>query len=89
MIGAIISAIVVGAIIGVLARLVMPGRQNLSVLMTVALGTVGGLLGSWITGAVVGSTGWFLPFIIGVVVAIVLIGLYTGFAGRRGTPVGH
>ncbi len=93
MIGAIISAIVVGAIIGVLARLIMPGRQNLSTLMTVVLGIAGALLGSWLTSAFgyTNSNGGFqiIPFVVGVVVAIVLIAVYTGLSGRHGTPVGH
>ncbi|MFN6542918.1 GlsB/YeaQ/YmgE family stress response membrane protein [Mycolicibacterium nivoides] len=93
MIGAIITAVVVGAIIGALARLIMPGRQNVSTLMTVALGIAGALIGSWLT-AVVGytnSNGGFaiVPFVVGVVVAIVLIAIYTALSGRRGTPVGH
>lgn len=93
MLGTIISAIVVGAIIGALARFVMPGRQNLSVLMTVVLGIVGALLGSWLTSAFgySNANGGFaiIPFVVGVVVAIVLIAVYTGLTGRRGTPVGH
>ncbi|MBN3509381.1 MULTISPECIES: GlsB/YeaQ/YmgE family stress response membrane protein [Mycolicibacterium] len=93
MIGAIITAVVVGAIIGALARLIMPGRQNVSTLMTVVLGIAGALIGSWLT-AVVGytnSNGGFaiVPFVVGVVVAIVLIAIYTALSGRRGTPVGH
>ena len=48
MIGSIILAIVVGAIIGVVARLVMPGKQNIGMIVTVALGALGGLIGSWV-----------------------------------------
>ncbi len=93
MIGAIITAVVVGAIIGALARLIMPGRQNVSTLMTVVLGIAGALIGSWLT-AVVGytnSNGGFaiVPFVVGVVVAIVLIAIYTALSGRLCTPVGH
>lgn len=43
----IIGAVVVGAIIGALARLVMPGKQSIGVVMTILLGVVGSLLGSW------------------------------------------
>lgn len=93
MIGAIITAVVVGAIIGALARLIMPGRQNVSTLMTVVLGIGGALIGSWLTAAVgyTNSNGGFaiVPFVVGVVVAIVLIAIYTALSGRRGTPVGH
>lgn len=91
MIGTIISAIVVGAIIGALARLVLPGKQNIGVIMTILLGILGSFLGSWITYAV-GYTneggGWaVIPFIVGVVVAAILIWAYVAITGRRGTRV--
>ena len=41
MIGTILGAILVGLIVGALARLVMPGKQNIGVIMTVLLGVVG------------------------------------------------
>ena len=49
MIGTIIGAIVVGLIVGALARLIMPGKQNIGVIMTVALGAVGSFVGTWVT----------------------------------------
>ena len=91
MIGTIISAVVVGAIIGALARVVMPGRQGMGMLMTVVLGIVGSFLGSWITAqfGYANANGGFavLPFIVGVGVAALLIALYVGVAGKRGTTV--
>ncbi|GAB3867534.1 GlsB/YeaQ/YmgE family stress response membrane protein [Dactylosporangium cerinum] len=45
MIGTILWAIIGGAIIGVLARLILPGRQNISVVLTVAVGIVAALIG--------------------------------------------
>ncbi|MDT5211134.1 MAG: hypothetical protein QOF67_3549 [Mycobacterium sp.] len=88
MIGTILSAIVVGAIVGALARLLMPGRQSIGVIMTIVLGILGSLIGSWVTYQVGYSNsngGWaVVPFLVGVVVAIVLIALYVGITGRRG-----
>ncbi len=49
MIGTIIGAIVVGLIVGALARLVMPGKQNIGVLMTIVLGALGSFLGAWVS----------------------------------------
>jgi len=89
MIGTIISAIVVGAIVGALARLLMPGRQSIGVIMTIVLGIIGSLIGSWVTYQVGYSNsngGWaVIPFLVGVVVAIVLIAVYLAVTGRRGT----
>ncbi|AZQ39573.1 MULTISPECIES: GlsB/YeaQ/YmgE family stress response membrane protein [Streptomyces] len=45
-ISGIISAIVIGIIIGVLGRLVVPGRQRIGVLWTILVGIVAALLGS-------------------------------------------
>ena len=91
MIGTIISAIIAGAIIGALARLVMPGRQSIGMVITVLLGIVGSFLGSWITAqfGYHNANGGFaiMPFIVGVVVAAVLIGVYVAVTGRRDTTV--
>ena len=57
MITSIISAIVVGSIIGALGRLVLRGKQNISILATVLIGIVAALIGTFIAGALgVGDT---------------------------------
>ncbi|MEU3980749.1 GlsB/YeaQ/YmgE family stress response membrane protein [Streptomyces sp. NPDC026672] len=45
-IAGIISAIVIGIIIGVLGRLVVPGRQHIGIVLTIVVGIVAALLGS-------------------------------------------
>ncbi|MFF5499300.1 GlsB/YeaQ/YmgE family stress response membrane protein [Streptomyces aquilus] len=45
-ISGIISAIVIGIVIGVLGRLVIPGRQRIGILLTIVVGIVAALLGS-------------------------------------------
>lgn len=87
MIGSIILAIIVGAIIGVVARLVMPGRQSIGMLMTVLLGALGGLIGSAVASYfgyhnANGGIAW-IPFFVGVVAAIILIAIYEAVTGRR------
>jgi uncharacterized membrane protein YeaQ/YmgE (transglycosylase-associated protein family) len=55
--GLIISAIVVGLIIGALGRLVVPGRQNMSIWLTIGIGVAAALVGSFIASALgVGET---------------------------------
>ncbi|HET7665520.1 MAG TPA: GlsB/YeaQ/YmgE family stress response membrane protein [Mycobacterium sp.] len=89
MIGTIIGAIVVGLIVGALARLIMPGKQNIGVIMTIVLGALGSLIGSWVTyqlGYSNANGGFqFIPFIVGVIVAIILIAIYLAVTGKRGT----
>lgn len=78
--------LVAGLIIGALARLLKPGRQNLGLLATLLLGLVGSVIGgtiAWVLGT--GSI-WeldFLGFVLAVVAAVLLIGVAEGLAGRR------
>lgn len=51
MITGIISAIVIGAIIGALARLILPGKQNISILLTIVVGIVAAIIGTFIASA--------------------------------------
>jgi uncharacterized membrane protein YeaQ/YmgE (transglycosylase-associated protein family) len=89
MLGTIIGAIVMGLIIGGLARLILPGKQNIGVIMTVLLGAVGSFIGSWVCYRLFNydnANGGFevIPFLVGIIVAVVLIAIYVGITGRRG-----
>ena len=88
-VGGIISAIVIGLIVGALARLVLPGRQNISILLTIVVGIVAALLGTWIAGALdVSETDgidWIeLAFQVGL--AVLGVALVAGFSSRRRVP---
>ena len=92
MLTTIVVTVILGAIIGVLARLVLPGRQDISTLMTVLLGIVGALIGSWLWTGVFnkGDTSGidWIALIMGVIVAAVLIVIYERvMAGRTTTRV--
>ena len=47
----IIGAIVIGAIIGVIGRLILPGKQNIPIWLTILVGIVAALLGSFLARA--------------------------------------
>jgi uncharacterized membrane protein YeaQ/YmgE (transglycosylase-associated protein family) len=81
-----IGFIVAGLVIGALARLIKPGRQNLGILMTLLLGLAGSVIGGLIANLL--GTGDifelnFLGFIVAVIAAVVLIGIAEGAAGSR------
>jgi uncharacterized membrane protein YeaQ/YmgE (transglycosylase-associated protein family) len=87
MIGSVILALIVGAVIGLVARLVMPGRQDIGMLPTVLIGALGGLIGSAVASQfgyhnANGGVAW-IPFFVGVAAAIALIAIYESVMGRR------
>jgi uncharacterized membrane protein YeaQ/YmgE (transglycosylase-associated protein family) len=82
----IITAIIVGAIIGALGRLVLPGRQSIPIWLTIVVGIVAALLGTVIANALGVKTtpgvDWIELFI-QVLLAAVGVALVAGMSGRR------
>jgi uncharacterized membrane protein YeaQ/YmgE (transglycosylase-associated protein family) len=82
----IISAIIVGLIIGALGRLVVPGKQNIPIWLTILIGIVAALIGTFIASALgVNDTrgiDW-IELIIQIVLAAVGVGIAAGALGRR------
>ena len=91
MLGLIISIIVVGLIAGAVARLVVPGKQNLSIPMTILLGIVGSFVGGFLGYLLFGNnggsgSGFLQPAgIIGSIIgAIIVLLLWIKFGSGRG-----
>lgn len=83
-----IGFIVAGLIIGALARLIKPGKQNLGILATLGLGLVGSIIGGTIASLLGTGDIWelnVLGFILAVVAAVLLIGVAEALVGRRRT----
>ncbi len=82
----IFTAIVVGLIIGVLGRLVVPGRQHIPIWLTLVIGVVAALLGTLLAAAVgVDDTegiDW-IELILQIAVAAVGVTVAAGVLGRR------
>jgi uncharacterized membrane protein YeaQ/YmgE (transglycosylase-associated protein family) len=82
----IVWGLVAGIIIGPLARLVLPGKQNISLVMTIVIGAVGAILGGFIADALdVSETAGidWIKLAIQVGVAAVAVLVYGGMSGRR------
>lgn len=83
----IISALIIGLVIGALGRLVVPGRQNIPIWLTMLIGVGAALLGTVIARAagVADTSGldWTEIFI-QVVLAAIGVALVVGVTGRRG-----
>jgi uncharacterized membrane protein YeaQ/YmgE (transglycosylase-associated protein family) len=71
--------LIVGAVVGALGRLLHPGHDPMGWLLTIAIGVVSMLIAAII------SSGW-LAFVIGVVIAVILVALVGRYSGRRGVP---
>jgi uncharacterized membrane protein YeaQ/YmgE (transglycosylase-associated protein family) len=87
MVESVILALIVGAGIGLVARLVMPGKQDIGMIATVLVGALGGVIGSAVASQfgyhnANGGIAW-TPLLIGVVAAIALIAIYESVFGRR------
>ena len=71
-VGSILGYVLVGLIVGLLARLVVPGRDPFGLLGTILLGVVGAVIGGWLAGEVFGETEG-VDWIASIVVAAVLV----------------
>ncbi len=79
----IIGTIIIGLIVGVLAKLLHPGRDRMGMIMTILLG----IAGSLVAGLVGNALGWYEPgegagIIASVIAAIVLLMIYARFQRR-------
>jgi uncharacterized membrane protein YeaQ/YmgE (transglycosylase-associated protein family) len=81
-----IGFLVAGLVIGALARLFKPGKQNLGILATLGLGLVGSLIGGTIAWALGTGSIWelnVLGFVLAVVASVLLIGSAEAVAGKK------
>ena len=79
----IIWMLIIGLIVGALAKLIMPGKDPGGIIVTMVLGVVGSLL----AGLIGRAMGWYQPgesagFIASVVGALILLGIYRLIVGR-------
>jgi uncharacterized membrane protein YeaQ/YmgE (transglycosylase-associated protein family) len=70
--GNIVWFIVVGAVIGLIARLIVPGTGGMGFLLTIVVGIVGAVIGGWLAGQVFQETGG-VDWIASILVAAVLV----------------
>ena len=82
-----IAFLILGLIVGAIAKAILPGRQSGGILITMLLGVVGALLGGWIGGAIFGvglENFWSLQtWIVAIVGSLVVLGVYGAVVRRR------
>jgi uncharacterized membrane protein YeaQ/YmgE (transglycosylase-associated protein family) len=86
MVGLIITLLIVGLIAGALARLIVPGRQEMSILATIVLGIVGSFIGGFLGYLIFhkdAGSGFLQPSgILGSVIGAIIALLAYVYAGR-------
>jgi uncharacterized membrane protein YeaQ/YmgE (transglycosylase-associated protein family) len=87
----IITAILIGVVVGVLGRLVLPGKQPIGMLITILVGIVSALIGTWLArqlGIPTATNGidW-MELLVQVIVAALGVALVAGLMGRRRSGV--
>lgn len=79
----IIATIVIGLVVGLIARFLMPGRDPMGFILTAVLGIIGAWLGSWL-GSAMGmyQQGEPAGFLMSVVGAVIVLFIYRMIVGR-------
>jgi uncharacterized membrane protein YeaQ/YmgE (transglycosylase-associated protein family) len=84
----IIGTIIFGAVIGVLARIVLPGKQPYGFIVTILLGIAGALIGYWLWGLLGGGNTFgidWIRWVISVAAAAILSLGYSAITRRSKT----
>jgi uncharacterized membrane protein YeaQ/YmgE (transglycosylase-associated protein family) len=79
----IIWMLVVGLIIGFIAKLLMPGRDPGGCIITMLLGIAGAFVGTWLGKMFTGNENYTAHWIMSIVGAMLLLFIYRMIAGRR------
>jgi uncharacterized membrane protein YeaQ/YmgE (transglycosylase-associated protein family) len=75
-VGTVLWFILIGAVIGVLARLIVPGRNPIGIALTVLVGIAGAILGGVVSDAL--GAGSAVAFVFALLIAAVGVALLTG-----------
>jgi uncharacterized membrane protein YeaQ/YmgE (transglycosylase-associated protein family) len=73
----LVGWVLIGLVIGGLARLLVPGRQHMGVILTILVGIVAALLAGIITTAIIGAGHTIITFIVALVAAALLVHAFT------------
>jgi uncharacterized membrane protein YeaQ/YmgE (transglycosylase-associated protein family) len=83
MLTSIIGTIIIGLVVGVIAKLLMPGRDPGGCIITILLGIAGAFVGTWI-GRLFWGSNYVAGWILSIIGAMILLLIYRMIAGKRG-----
>jgi uncharacterized membrane protein YeaQ/YmgE (transglycosylase-associated protein family) len=85
-IGGVISALIVGLILGLLGKLIAPGKQAIPIWLTIIVGIVAAFIGTFIARALgvedTPGIDW-IEIIVQVIIAAIGVSLVAGFYGKK------
>jgi len=82
----IIVWLLIGLVIGALARLLVPGRQHIGILLTILIGIVAALVGGILTTAILGAGHTVITFIVALLVSAFTTRGYGRYRSRSRRP---
>jgi uncharacterized membrane protein YeaQ/YmgE (transglycosylase-associated protein family) len=87
----IITWLIIGLVIGGLARLLVPGRQHIGLILTMLIGVVAAILAGIITTALIGACHALVTFVVALIAAALLVSGFTtrGYGYYRGSSRGR
>lgn len=77
----IISLILLGLLVGLAAKLLMPGKDPGGFVVTILLGIAGAFVGTFIASYIPVASGWLASFIMAIVGAMLLLAIYRVIRG--------
>ena len=83
MLTSIIGTIIIGLVVGVIAKLLMPGRDPGGCIITILLGIAGAFVGTWI-GQLFWGSNYVAGWILSIIGAMILLLIYRMIVGKRG-----
>jgi uncharacterized membrane protein YeaQ/YmgE (transglycosylase-associated protein family) len=88
--GSILVYILIGAVIGIIARLIVPGTGGMSWVVTIVVGIIGAIIGGWLAGAVFEETkgvDWIASILVAALLVWIVARAGAGSRWRRRTTL--
>ena len=85
-VGSIVLYALIGLVVGLLARFLVPGRDPMGFIGTLILGVVGALIGGWLAGAILPETegiDWLASLLVAILLVLLVRSFRGGTWGRR------
>jgi uncharacterized membrane protein YeaQ/YmgE (transglycosylase-associated protein family) len=83
--GSILLYVLIGAVIGIIARIIIPGTGGMSWVLTIVVGIIGAVVGGWLAGAVFEETegvDWIASILVAAILVFIVARMGGGYRRR-------